>query len=406
LDADPSRQHEQKDSVTFAASPADAVPDCRLEQKYGQSIEIEAEDQVLLIILLCWSVAWSVHRNPISQNEHGVLWSVLSDEVRVFAAEEQKGRAVMEMNSILMLVLLVMLLGLSAFFSGSETALMAISRLRLTHLAKTKPIRAGTVQGILKKPERLIGTILLGNDLVNVAMSAIATAFAVSLWGQKGIAYVTVVLTIVILIFGEITPKVYAKYFNERVSFLTAPFLNGVMIFFNPVVVAVTYVTNKILLLVGVDVSKMKRPLMTEDEIRTCIKMGWDEGAIMAEERKMLSRVFTLNDRTVGEAMVPKGKMTVLDAKASTDETIRAIVKTGYSRFPVKEGKNLHIIGLVHAKDLFGLADHGRPISLNRILRPPYQSVVLDSTGEVTGLITLEDILEELVGSIQDEHDE
>jgi len=329
-------------------------------------------------------------------------------------------------NPIFMLVLLILLLGLSAFFSGSETALMAISRLRLRHLAETKPLRARLVERILKEPERLIGTILLGNNLVNVAMSAIATALAISFWGEKGILYVTGVLTLAILVFAEITPKVYAKYFNERVSFLTAPILNGIMIFFNPVVVAVTYITNKLLLLVGVDVRKMKRPLMTEDEIKVCIEMGWDEGAISAEERKMLSRVFTLNDKTVGDVMVPREKMTVLDVNASTHETMNAIVKTGYTRFPVTRGKNLDIIGFMHAKDLFRLAEKGRSASLKKILRPPYfvaddkkidaqlrsfqarklhQAVVLDKEGKVGGLITLEDILEELVGSIQDEHD-
>ena len=329
-------------------------------------------------------------------------------------------------NPIFMLVLLILLLGLSAFFSGSETALMAISRLRLRHLAETKPVRARLVERILKEPERLIGTILLGNNLVNVAMSAIATALAISFWGEKGILYVTGVLTLAILVFAEITPKVYAKYFNERVSFLTAPILNGIMIFFNPVVVAVTYITNKLLLLVGVDVRKMKRPLMTEDEIKVCIEMGWDEGAISAEERKMLSRVFTLNDKTVGDVMVPREKMTVLDVNASTHETMNAIVKTGYTRFPVTRGKNLDIIGFMHAKDLFRLAEKGRSASLKKILRPPYfvaddkkidaqlrsfqarklhQAVVLDKEGKVGGLITLEDILEELVGSIQDEHD-
>ena len=332
----------------------------------------------------------------------------------------------MQMNPVIMLVLLIVLLGFSAFFSGSETALMAISRLRLAHLAKTKPIRARLVERLLHKPERLIGTILLGNNLVNVAMSAIATAVAISLWGQKGIAYVTVILTIVILIFAEITPKVYAKYFNERVSFLTAPLLNGIMIILNPVVVAVTYITNKLLLLVGVDVRKMKRPLMTEDEIKVCIEMGWDEGAISAEERKMLSRVFTLNDKTVGDVIVPREKMTVLDVNASTHQIMNTILKTGYTRFPVTRGKNLDIIGFMHAKDLFRLAEKGGSASLKKVLRPPYfvaadntidaqlrsfqarklhQAVVLDSEGKVAGLITLEDILEELVGSIQDEHD-
>ena len=329
-------------------------------------------------------------------------------------------------NPIIMLCLLIVLLGCSAFFSGPETALMAISRLRLRHLAETKPLGAKLVERILKEPDRLIGTILLGNNLVNVAMSAIATAIAISLWGEKGIVYVTGFLTLAILVFAEITPKVYAKYYNERVSFLTAPILNGIMVFSSPVVASVTYVTNKILLLLGVDVAKMKNPLMTEDEIKTCIKMGWDEGAITAEERSMLSRVFTLNDRTVSQVMVPIEKITVLDLHASTDDVMKTIVKTGYTRFPVKEGELMNIVGLAHAKDLFRLMDTRQSISLKKVLRPPYfvpadktidaqlrsfrarklhQAVVLDNQGKVAGLITLEDILEELVGSIQDEHD-
>jgi putative hemolysin len=263
-------------------------------------------------------------------------------------------------NLILMVALLIVLLVFSAFFSGSETALMSISRLRLRHLAETKPVRARLVERVLNKPERLIGTILLGNNLVNVAMSAIATAGAISVWGEKGIVYVTAVLTLVILIFAEITPKVYAKHFNERISFITAPALNGLMTLFHPVVVVVTYITGKILLLVGVDVSKIKRPLFTEEEIKTCIRMGWDEGAITGEERRMLSRVFTLNDKAVENVMIPKENMTIVDINASVDQIIRIIIKTGYTRFPVKEGDDLNIIGFVHAKDLFGLLDKRR----------------------------------------------
>ncbi len=330
-------------------------------------------------------------------------------------------------NPILVVIIIVVLMGFSAFFSGSETALMAMSRLRLRHLAETKPVRARLVEQMLKKPERLIGTILLGNNLVNVAMSAFSTALAISFWGEKGIAYVTGILTLAILIFAEITPKVYAKYFNEQVSLITAPVLNAIMALFGPVVTFVTFITGKLLLVVGVDVSKIKRPLLTEDEVRTCIKMGWDEGAITAEERRMLSRVFTLNDRKIAELMVPKSKMAVLDLNASLDETISAVLRTGYSRFPVRKGNTWNIVGFIHSKDLFRLLEDRQSASLQKIMRPPYfisadktidiqlrsfqarrlhQAVVLDNTGEVAGLITLEDILEELVGSIQDEYDE
>ncbi len=329
-------------------------------------------------------------------------------------------------NLIFIIIVLLVLLGFSAFFSGSETALMAISKLRLRHLAETMPLRVRLVERILKRPERLIGTILLGNNLVNVAMAAIATAIAVTLWGERGIAYATVILTLAILIFSEITPKVYAKYFNERVSFVTAPILNVIMVLFNPAVIVVTYISNKILFLMGVDVSRIKRPLMTEQEIQTCIKMGWDEGAITATERKILSRVFTLNDKTVGEVMVQRKKMTVINIDATMDDIVKTVMKTGYSRFPISKGKDFDIVGSIHTKDFFKLIEAKKAFSIKTILRPPnfvpaerkidaqlrsfqakklHQAVVLDDNGKVIGLITLEDILEELVGSIQDEHD-
>ncbi len=331
-----------------------------------------------------------------------------------------------ESNPILTIFILLVLLCFSAFFSGSETALMAISKLRLRYLMESKPVRARFVERILKKPERLIGIILLGNNMVNVAMSAIATVLAISFWGHKGIAYVTIILTIIILIFAEITPKVYAKYFNERVSFFAAPILNAIMVIFNPVVVVVTYATNKILLLLGVDVTKTKGPLLTEEEIMAYIRVGWGEGAITTDERRMLSRVFTLNDKTVGEVMVPKEKMTVLDMDASIEEIMKIMLRTGYSRFPITKGKNLDIVGIIHTKDFFRLIDAKKALSISKILRPPYfveadkkidaqlrsfkaqrlhLAIVLDKEGRVAGLVTLEDILEEVVGSIQDEHD-
>ena len=331
-----------------------------------------------------------------------------------------------ETHPIFLLILLMVLLGCSAFFSGSETALMSISELRLRHLAETKPVRARLVERMLKKPDRLIGAILLGNNLVNVAMAAFATDLALSIWGETGIAYVTVVLTLAILIFAEITPKIYAKYSTERVSFFAAPVLNVIMILCSPVIVAVTYLANKLLLLIGLDVGKAKRPLITEADLKTYIKIGGDEGAITAEEGEMLSRIFTLNDRTVGEVMIPRERMATVDMDASIGKIVRTIVNTGYSRFPVRKAKHSDIIGFIHAKDYFKRLDAKKPISIKRILRPPYfvptdkkidaqlrsfqarklhQAVVLDNEGKIAGLITLEDILEELVGSIQDEHD-
>jgi len=303
---------------------------------------------------------------------------------------------------------------------------MAISRLRLKHIAKTRPKRTRIVEHVLKEPDKLIGTILLGNNLVNVAMTALATSLAISLWGTKGIVVVTAALTIIILIFAEITPKVYAKYFDERVSFQVAPVLKLIMTFFKPVVGVVIYTSTKILYLIGLDIKRIKKPLITEAELRTFIKVGRDLGTITPDEKRILTRVFTLNDKTVGEAMIPAEKMAILEIDSPKEEILKKIIRTGHSRFPVRSDKKSEIVGTVHVKDLFGLIEKGKSISLKKILRPTnytseedkidaqlrrfqrkriHQAVVLDKDGNISGLISLEDILEELVGSIKDEHD-
>lgn len=331
-----------------------------------------------------------------------------------------------DLNTIILLASLLLLLFFSAFFSGSETALMAVSRLRLKHLAETKQKKVRTVERVLKEPDRLIGTILLGNNLVNVAMTALATSLAISLWGNKGIAYVTAALTFIILIFAEITPKVYAKYFNERVSFQVAPVMKLTMALSKPLVGVVTYTSTKILKLIGMDVKKIKKPLITEAELLTFIKVGRDLGAISPDEKRILTRVFTLNDKSVREVMIPAEKMVVLEINSPKEEIFKKIVKTGHSRFPVRSEKKSEIIGIVHVKDLFDLIAKRQSISLKKILRPTHyaseedkidtqlrrfkrkrihQAVVLNKEGNLSGLITLEDIIEELVGSIRDEHD-
>ena len=325
-----------------------------------------------------------------------------------------------------LIILLIVLLACSAFFSGSETALMAVNRLRLKQLEKKHRSAVHIVSRILEKPERLISTILLGNNLVNVAMSAIATAIAISLWGDSGIIYVTVILTVIILIFAEITPKVYAKYHNDRISLIAAPVLRIIMVIFHPFVVAFTFVARYILLALGIDINKTKRPLVTEAEVKTLIQMGWEDGSITADEKRLLSRVFTMNDLTVGDIMIPGKKMVILSSDTPVAQALKTIRKKGFSRYPVSRGKSREIIGFIHAKDLLGRSGAGKLGTLHRVIRPAYfipddkkidvqlrafkarklhQAVVLDGNGEVIGLVTLEDILEQMVGSIQDEYD-
>jgi len=221
-------------------------------------------------------------------------------------------------------------------------------------------------------------------------------------------------------------PKVYAKYFNERVSFQVAPVLKLIMTFFKPVVEVVTYMSTKILYLIGLDIKKVERPLITESELRTFIKVSGETGAISPDEKRILTRVFTLNDKTVGEAMIPSEKMAILEIDSPKEEILKKIVSTGHSRFPVRSYKKSEIVGTVHVKNLFDLIAKRKSVTLKRILRPTnyaseddkidtqlrrfqrnriHQAVVLDKDGNISGLNTLEDILEELVGSINDEHD-
>ena len=323
-------------------------------------------------------------------------------------------------------IIIVILLAFSAFFSGSETALMAVSRLRLKQLERRHRRTVHVVNSILERPEKLISTILLGNNLVNVAMSAIATAMAISIWGDSGVVYATVILTVVILIFAEITPKVYAKYHNDRVSLLTAPVLRVLMLVFNPFVFIFTLIARYMLLAVGIDIKKTKRTLVTESEVKAVIQIAREDRNITADEKRLLSRVFTMNDVTVGDIMVPFGKMVVLSSDTSVDQVLQTIRKTGFSRYPVCRGEKNEIVGFLHAKDLLGKSGTGKISALTRVIRPPYfipedkkidvqlrafksrklhQAVVLNEEGEVVGLITLEDILEQMVGSIEDEYD-
>jgi putative hemolysin len=324
------------------------------------------------------------------------------------------------------IIILVVLLACSAFFSGSETALMAVSRLRLKQLEKGHRNTVQMVNRVLEKPEKLISTILLGNNLVNVAMSAIATAIAISIWGNSGIVYVTIILTLVILVFAEITPKVYAKYHNDRISLLTAPVLRVLMMIFHPFIIVLTFIARYILLMLGVDIKKAKRQLVTESEVKAVIQIGWEDGSITAEEKRLLARVFTMNDVTVGDIMIPEKKITVLSTETPLKEALRTIRRTGFSRYPVGRGKSSEIIGFLHAKDLLGKRGTGKLGSMRNVIRPAYfipedkkidaqlrafkarklhQAVVLDKSGKVTGLVTLEDILEQMVGSIEDEYD-
>lgn len=324
---------------------------------------------------------------------------------------------------IFSVIVLVFLLLISAFFSGSETALMAANQLRLRHMAK-KDRRAGLVSTILERPERLLGTLLLCNNLVNVALSALGTVVALSLVGESGIIYATFFITLALLVVGEITPKTVAAYHADRVSVMIAPVIYFCIKIFYPVVHLLTIVSKVLIRIVGLQRTGESKSF-TAEEIESLIEVSGDEGGLERDKQDMLLGVLTLERTTVGDIMVPIQDVVSISVDSSHSEILDAVSGTQFSRYPVYEQWPTDIIGSIHVRD-FVLHALDEKFSVKKILRKPHfipelrtvrqqfsafqrrrshLSFVVDEYGNVVGLLTMEDILEEIVGEIEDEYD-
>lgn len=327
-------------------------------------------------------------------------------------------------GSVLGLVLL------SAFFSGSETALTATSRARMHELERRGDRRANTVNELRQMPERLIGSILLGNNLVNILASALATMLAVRLFGDAGVAYATIVMTALVLVFGEVMPKTYAIIYPDRLALFVAPVIRTLVAVFAPVVLAVEYIVRHVLRLFGVDITNAQNVLSAHEELRGAIALHHKEAALMKRDRDMLGGILDLRELELSEVMVHRTKMHTIDAARPVQEIIEEVLQSGHSRIPIWKDHPDNILGILHAKDLLAaLHAHGgdaSKIDVEAIAAPPWFvpdttavadqltaflrrkahfAIVVDEYGEVMGLVTLEDILEEIVGEIADEHD-
>lgn len=326
-------------------------------------------------------------------------------------------------NWVLSVPALIVLLMISAFFSGSETALTATNHLRIRHLAK-KDRRAQLVQTILERPARLLGTLLLCNNLVNVALSAIGTALALRLAGESGVFYATFVITLFLLIFGEITPKTTAAYHADRIVLLIAPIILVCIKIFYPIVHILSIVSKLIIQLFGLQRSGVAQQF-TAEEIESLIEVSGDEGALEKDKQNMLLGVLMLERTTVGDIMVPIREAVSLAAESSYAEVLEKVKSSQFSRYPVYEQSPTDIIGFFHVRDLV-LHPQNEAFSLRQVLRKPHfipelrsirqqfaafqkrrshLSFVVDEYGNVVGLLTMEDILEEIVGEIEDEYD-
>ena len=315
---------------------------------------------------------------------------------------------------------LVVLLALSAFFSGSETGLMAINRYRLRHLAKTGHRGARRVSKLLERPDRLIGLILLGNNFFNILASSLSTVIAIRLWGEAGIAVAAILLTIVLLIFGEVTPKTLAALHPERIAFPAAFIITPLLKLFYPVVWVVNVIANTILKPLGLSSADASQQSLNSDELRTVVM---EAGVMIPKSHQtMLLSILDLEAITVDDIMIPRNEIAGIDLEDDWEDIINHITRSQYTRLLVYRGDMDRVVGFLHMRKVaalmvknpdFGAAD------LQDLIRDPYFipegtqlhkqllnfqkqrrriGLVVDEYGDLLGLVTLEDLLEEIVG--------
>lgn len=329
----------------------------------------------------------------------------------------------MNSDSFLELLILIVLLCFSGFFSASETALLAIGKIKLRHMVEENKNGANILSKLLKNPNRLLGTILIGNNAVNIGASALATSLAIKYFGSSGVGIATGVMTILVIVFGEITPKTLAVKNPEKVSLKVARAISIITTILYPITEFVNFITDIILRLLGTSSSKEK-PYITEEEFKVMVNVSHEEGVLEVEEKKMIYNVFEFGDSKVQDVMTPRTDVFSIDVEMSYDDIMKLFKEQQYSRMPVYEDNMDNIIGILHIKDMiqsssveFNLKKHMRSpfftLELKRVAElfnemrdnKVQMAIVLDEYGGTSGIITMEDLIEEIVGEIQDEYD-
>lgn len=328
----------------------------------------------------------------------------------------------MDTDGVIQLFALLILLCLSAFFSSAETALTTANRVRLKTLADDGNRRAQTALDVLEKYGKMLSAILIGNNIVNISASSLATTLAIRIHLSVGIA--TGALTVFVLIFGEIVPKNVAMVYSEKLALFYASMIAGLMKVMTPVIFLVDKVSGGLLKLLHIDTSK--RTAMTETELRTYVEVSHEDGVIESEEREMIYNVFDFSDAVAKDIMIPRIDMATVNVDAGYDEVMELFKECMYTRIPVYQEDKDNIIGLINIKD-FILVENKEQFNIRNIMRQAYYtyefkktadlliemrekrvnvSFVLNEYGAAVGMITLEDLLEEIVGEIRDEYDE
>ena len=331
----------------------------------------------------------------------------------------------MDSGQALQILIVIGLLALSAFFSSSETAMMAVNKIRVRNLADAGLSSAQTLMKVLDNQPKMLSAILIGNNIVNISASSLATILVARAFGDMYVGVGTGILTLLVLIFGEITPKTSATLYSETMALRFAKPIYMIMQVLTPVIFIVDKLSQGVLRLLHVDPNK-KQDAITEDELRTIVEVSHEEGVIESDEKKMIYNVFDFGDSVAKDIMVPRIDMTFIDVNATFSEVIEVFREVKYTRYPVYEETTDNVIGIINIKDLL-LTENQKKFCIRDYLREPLYTyefkktaelmvelrktqnniaIVLDEYGATAGLITLEDMLEEIVGEIRDEYDE
>ncbi len=325
----------------------------------------------------------------------------------------------------------ILLLFISAYFSSVETALTSQTRLGIKQLIETQNISEYKLKSWMDNPSRLLTTILVANNLAAILASVDSTLIALRLsqhllWSESWTLFViTCFASITLIVFGEIIPKIFAKQNSTKVAILFIGPLEVVATLLDPLIGIILWFANRCIRLLGGPQSS-KIPFLTTDDLRSYINIGAQEGVLKEDEKRMIHSIFQLSDLKVKEAMVPKTEMVCLDITLPSEQLIDLAIQSGYSRLPVYKGSVDHIIGLIYTKDMLGLLNNKDLVIMQDLVRPPFfvqeskkvsellkefqagkmqVAIVVDKNGKTVGLISLEDVIEEIIGEIRDEYD-
>lgn len=324
------------------------------------------------------------------------------------------------------IVSLIILIGLSSFFSMSETALMSINKIKLRHMVEEGVSGAKEVEKLIEDPNKLLTTILIGNNIVNIGASSLATVIATKIFGSSGVGIATGIMTILILIFGEITPKSIAKQKSEAVGLMVVKPIQFTVLIFKPFVYIFTIISSLFIRVLGGDPNETDS-FITEEELKTMVDVSEEEGVLENVEKEMIFNVFEFADLQVKDVMVQRVDIVAVDEEATYDEVMDIIKSEQFSRIPVYSETIDNVIGIINVKDFAMVENIKEDFNVIKYIREPFYTfefkkivelfkemkkarnhiaVVLDEYGGTVGLVTIEDLVEEIVGEIEDEYDD